>query len=272
MPACSACGHAICRPQMGNPMHKTTRIVMLALIASGVASTVAAQTPEPDASPVVSAPATPRVTVRFYAGPNLNLMKDWRNGMSTLQNLAGGSDKSCICMSWGSTALVHVTPRVAIGGAFEMLRDTRGFSVGGNLPFGLSGTFRFGNETVVQTKQDVAALYPREGSRTHVQVGAGLGSGHTTMSTPGSSASGRVKGTMLSASAGTESRFWYVDAGWRFLRMKPRYTEVRDFDIDEPRDVFANVGQVEEFIRGRDVDFTGGWARIGLVFHFGHRN
>lgn len=262
---------------MGEDVHKTAIIqglVTLALVVSVDASTAAAQTQEPEPIPVVAAqaPATPLVTVRFHAGPNLNLMKDWRNGMSTLQTLAGGTDKSCICMSWGGTALVHVTSRVAIGGAFEMLRDTRGFSVDGNIQFaGLSGTFGFGNETVVQTRQVVAALYPREGSRTHVQFGAGLGSGHTTLSTPGSNASGRVRGTMLSASAGTETRFWYVDAGWRLLRMKSTYTDVSDVFIDEPRDVFANVAQVQDFIRGRDVDFTGAWARIGLVFHFGHR-
>jgi hypothetical protein len=39
-----------------------------------------------------------------------------------------------------------------------------------------------------------------------------------------------------------------------------------DYALDELRDVFANVVQVEDFIRGRDVDFTGGWARVGLVF------
>jgi len=250
-------------------------LVMLTLVAPGVQKTAAAQTPAPEPMAVESeqGPATPRVTVRFHAGPNLNMMKDWRNGMSTLLVLAGGgTDRSCICMSWGSTALVHVTPRVAIGGAFEMLRDTRKFSVDGYIPLiGQSAQFAFGNETVVQTKQVVAAMYPREGSRTHVQVAAGTGSGHTTLSTPGSGAKGRVKGTLLSVSAGTESRFWYVDAGWRFLRMRSTYTEVNDFFLDEPRDVFANVGQVEDFLRGRDVDFTGGWARVGLVFHFGRQ-
>ena len=247
---------------------------MLALVAPGVPETAAAQTPWPEPIAVESAqvPTTPRVTVRFHAGPNLSLMKDWRNGMSTLQDLSGGTDKSCICMSWGSTALLHVTRRVAIGGAFEMLRDTRKFSVDGYIPLiGQSATFAFGNETVVQTKQIVTALYPREGSRTHVQVAAGTGSGHTTLSTPGSGAKGRVRGTLVSVSAGTEARFWYVDAGWRLLRMRSTYTEVNDYALDEPRDVFANVGQVQDFIRGRDVDFTGGWARIGLVLHFGHQ-
>jgi hypothetical protein len=253
-----------------------TGLVILTLVTPGVPDTAAAQTPGPEPIAVESAqvPATPRVTVRFHAGPNLSLMKDWRNGMSTLQDIAGagGTDKYCICMSWGSTALVHVTPRVAIGGAFEMLRDTRKFSVDGYIPLiGQNASFAFGNETVVQTKQVVAALYPREGSRTHVQVAAGTGRGHTTLDTPGSGAKGRVRGTLVSVSAGTESRFWYVDAGWRLLRMRSTYTEVNDYALDEPRDVFANVGQVEDFIRGRDVDFTGGWARIGLVFHFGRQ-
>lgn len=260
-------------------INRLVMLVMLTLVAPGVPDTAAAQTPAPEPMPVESArePVTPRVTLRFHAGPNLNLMRDWRDGLSTLQDLAEQrglrpTDRSCICMSWGSTALVHLTPRLAVGGAFEMLRDTRRFSVNDYLRFiDKSASFGFRNETVVQTKQVVAALYPREGSRAHVQVGAGVGSGHTTLSTPGSDASGRVKGTLLSASVGTESRFWYVDAGWRFLRMRSTNTAFSDYALDEARDVFTNVAEVEDFMRGRDPDFTGGWARFGLVLHFGRR-
>jgi hypothetical protein len=227
----------------------------------------------------VDAPVTPRVTVRLHAGPSLNLMSDWRSGLHTLSDMAvarglGPTDKSCICMSWGSTALVHVTRRVAVGGAFEMLRDTRQFSVsdmihGFGAPF--SGDFLFSNETVVQTKQIVAALYPRESSHTHIQVGGGIGTGHTTMSTPGADAFGSVRGTLVSFSAGTEARFWYVDGGWRFLRMRTTNRSVKDHFIQEARDVFASDAEVQEFVRGRDTDFTGAWGRIGLALHFGRR-
>jgi hypothetical protein len=144
-------------------------LVVLTLVAPGVQKIAAAQTPGPEPIAVESAqlPATPRVTVRFHAGPNLSLMKDWRNGMSTLQDLAGGTDKHCICMSWGSTALVHVTPRVAIGGAFEMLRDTRKFSVDGYIPLiGRSGTFGFGNETVVKGRARMFRSRPGLGAGT----------------------------------------------------------------------------------------------------------
>ena len=44
-----------------------------------------------------------------------------------------------------------------------------------------------------------------------------------------------------------------------------------DYALNEARDVFGSVAEVEDFMRGRDPDFTGGWARIGLVLHFGRR-
>jgi hypothetical protein len=247
-----------------------------AVQGTALAQTAAATTP---GVPVAGESVTPRVTVRLHAGPSLNLMSDWRSGLNTLWDMTEARglnprDKSCICMSWGSTVLVHATDRVAVGGAFEMLRDTRHFTVTDSLQFfGPRGAadFGFGNEAVVQTKQIIAALYPREGSRTHIQVGGGIGTGHTTMSTPGSDARGRVRGTMLSFSAGTEGRFWYMDAGWRLLRMKTQSSTVSDFDIPEARDVFASQAEVQEFVGGRITDLTGGWARVGLVFHFGRR-
>jgi hypothetical protein len=241
-----------------------------------MAQTAAATSP---AVPLADESVTPRVTVRLHAGPSLNLMSDWRNGLNTLWDMTEARglsprDKSCICMSWGSTVLVHATERVALGGAFEMLRDTREFTVTDSLQFfgpPRAASFGFGNEAVVQTKQIVAAFYPREGSRTHVQVGGGIGTGHTTMSTPGSDAKGRVRGALASFSVGTEGRFWYMDAGWRLLRMKTQSRVVSDSDIQEARDVFGSQTEVQEFVGERVTDLTGGWVRAGLVFHIGRR-
>ncbi len=256
-------------------------LFMWAALAPAVQRTAIAQTPSATAPEVGFAESSvaPRVTVRLHSGPSLNLMSDWRNGLNTLWDRTevlglAPRDKSCLCMSWGSTVLVHATRRVAIGGAFEMLRDTRAFTVTDSLEFfGPRGDadFRFGNEVVVQTKQVVAAVYPREGSRTHVQVGGGVGTGHTTMSTPGSDARGRVRGPMVSFSAGTEGRFWYMDAGWRLLRMKTQSSIVSDSDIPQARDVFGSQAEVQEFVGRRRTDLTGGWVRAGVVFHFGRR-
>ena len=105
----------------------------------------------------------------------------------------------------------------------------------------------------------------------HLQIGAGVATGHTTLSTPASGASGRVKGGLFSSSVGTEARFWYVDAGWRFQRMRASYDTLRDQSVDEARDVFAGEEQIRQFIDARGVDFTGGWVRVGLAFHFGRR-
>jgi hypothetical protein len=234
--------------------------------------------PEPAYAPTVT--ETPRVTLRLHTGPSLNVMSDWRDGMKTLADMASArglspADKSCICMSWGATALVHVSNRVALGGTFEMLRDTRSFTVNDVIRgFGIptaSGMFRFDNEAVVQTQQVVVDVYPREGSRLHLQFGGGTANGHTSMDTPGSSATTRVRGTMATASIGTEGRFWYMDAGWRFLPMHTTASSVNDSQIDEARDIFATVAEVERFVGDRKTDMSGGWVRIGLTFHFGRR-
>ena len=105
----------------------------------------------------------------------------------------------------------------------------------------------------------------------HLQVGGGAANGHSSMGTPGGSASSRVRGTMMSASVGTEGRFWYVDAGWRFLPMHTRAASVSDLRIDEPRDVFESPADVQEFVGDRKTDLSGGWVRIGLAFQFGRR-
>jgi hypothetical protein len=255
-------------------------LVPFGLFATAFAGNAGAQVYEADPVPVPTLTETPRVTVRLHTGPSLNMMSDWRDGMSALADLASANglsptDKSCICMTWGTTTLIHVTDRIALGGVFEMLRDTRRFTVTDEIRgFGIapsSGTFGFDNEAVVQTLQGLIDVYPRTGSRLHVQVGAGTANGHTAMSTPGSSATSRVRGTMVSASVGTEGRFWYMDAGWRFLPMRTTAANVTDFEIDEPRDVFASVSAVEEFVAHRKTDLSGGWVRIGLAFHVGRR-
>lgn len=255
-----------------------TRHLLLALAMNGAASTAVAQVPPPETTTAVPATeGTPWLTVRFHAGPNYNLMGDWRDGLSALQDQArqrglSPSEGSCICMSWGSAALAHVTPRFAVGGEFEMLRDTRTFTVEDAIQLtGTSGRFAFRNESVVRATQAIAAFYPRAESRTHIQVGAGIGTGHTELSTPKSGATGRLNGPLLTMSVGTEARFWYVNAGWRFHRMRVRQDDVLDHAIDEARDVFGSTADVQQFVQQREVDFTGGWARIGLAFHLGRR-
>ena len=251
--------------------------LVLIVAALGIPDRAAAQQPATEATPPLEGAATPWVTVRLHAGPNLNLMGDWRDGLSALQDRARDSGlqptgDSCICMSWGAAALAHVTTRVALGAQFEMLRDTRKFSVTDHLQLlDRSASFGFTNETVVRTTQVIAALYPREGSRLHVQLGAGVGSGHTELFAPGTGANGRVRGVLFSTSVGMESRFWYVDAGWRFHRMNVTQLTVYDLEIDEARDLFDSETDVREFVQDRHADFTGAWARIGLAFHFGRR-
>lgn len=258
------------------------RVVVLGLLVPGVHARALAQPASPPADPGAagSLPASvPLLSVRLHAGPNLNLMNDWRSGLGALWDMTEArglspKDRSCICMSWGSTALVHVTRRVAIGGAFEMLRDTRQFTITDDIRVvgpPRAASFGVSNEAVVRTTQAVLAFYPVEGSHAHVQAGGGIGTGHTEMSTPGSNAAGRVHGTTASISAGTESRFVYVDAGWRLLRMRTTRMTLSDQDLGEARDVFGSLGELDDFVRGRKTDLSGGWVRAGLVFHFGRQ-
>jgi len=257
-------------------MHKP---LVLALAMLGASHAAPAQTPAPGPAAAPEEADSRWVTVRLHVGPNLNLMRDWRDGLGTLQTRAQQhglpiTGKLCICMSWGSTALVHVRERVGVGAQFEMLRDTRSFTVTDDLRFfgtNTNASFGFRNETVVRTTQVVAALYPREGSRAHVQVGVGRGSGHSRFMTPGGDAEGHGSGMLVSASAGMESSFWYVDAGWRLHRIDITYDTIRDSAIPEARDLFASEAEVRDFVQARDADFTGGWARIGLAFRFGRR-
>ena len=259
------------------------RLPCLPIVLLGTLALAPAATAQVDAANGVTSrlddSVRPRVTIRLHAGPNLNVMRDWRDGLDLLEGLAQErglpiTDESCICMSWGTTGLVHITDMLAIGGEFEVLRDTRRFSVDDQVhAFGINETasFAFRNETVVQTTQAIAAFYPRRNSHLHLQVGAGVGRGHANFSTPGSNASGRVRGWLVTTSVGTEGRFWYVDAGWRFHHTRTTLTEIGDQTIDEARDVFSSEAELRDFLNGREADLTGGWVRVGLAVHFGRR-
>jgi hypothetical protein len=256
-------------------MHRTVALVVALLAMSHPA---AAQTQDPVGVALPDESDSRRFTLRLHAGPNLNLMKDWRNGLDMLQTRAQQrglpiTGESCICMSWGSTALVHVTSRLAFGAGFEMLRDTRSFTVEDEIGFIIpgSGSFGFRSEAVDRTTQAVAAFYPRADSRTHVQVGIGRGSAQSRFSSPGGDAEGTGSGVLVSAAAGMESGIWYVDAGWRLHRLDIEYDTIRDQPVDRARDLFASEAEVRQFVERRQADFTGGWVRIGLVFRFGRR-
>ena len=221
----------------------------------------------------------PDVTVRFYAGPNLNLMHDWRQGIDVLAGLARDRGLTperdcCISKSWGASALVHVSDSFALGASYDALRDTRKFSVIDTIDaFGLheSGRFGFENVTELTAAQAIVAVYPRIDSHMHVQFGAGAGRGRTELSTPGSRSTASLRGPILSASVGTETRFWYVDAGWRYARMRVGPRSADDSELFEARDVFPDVAAIEAFTRERGSDLSGVWAHIGIALHFGHR-
>lgn len=260
------------------------RIRYSVMVAAALALTsplAAAQSVDAQAKPpaVTEDSVRPYVTLRFFAGPAINLMGDWRDGIETLADLASARglqphEQCCIGKSWGATALVHVTRRIALGATVEALRDTRAFRVTDSInAFGIhsDGEFGFENETEVQARQVAVAIYPSSGTHTHAEFAGGFARGHSELSTPGSSSYARLHAPTLSISAGTETRFWYVEAGWRFLRMHPSDRTVNDFDIGEARDVFADAPAVQQFVNGRDTDLSGLWARMGIALHLGRR-
>ena len=51
--------------------------------------------------------------------------------------------------------------------------------------------------------------------------------------------------------------------------MRATHENVYDHAIGEARDVFGSESDARSFVEQRDVDFTGGWARIGLAFNVG---
>ena len=84
-----------------------------------------------------------------------------------------------------------------------------------------AGAAEFGIEAkdVGRNAQFVVALYPREQSATHFQLGAGIGKSHFFFSSPGGDADGEGTGPFLSALFGTNWKMFYFGAGARFRRV-----------------------------------------------------
>jgi hypothetical protein len=91
-------------------------------------------------------------------------------------------------------------------------------------------------ETIGRNAQFALAFYPREQSKTHIQVGAGLGQSHVMFSSRQAEADGEGTGPILSALFGTEWKMFYLTAGARFHRMPINYTRLDDLGIRSDRE------------------------------------
>jgi len=240
---------------------------LLAVLVTGQAAV--AQTPPAVDASVASIRSKPRIVVHIYVEPSLNRMADWRARTDALKaeasarNVPISDEVTNGFLSGGGTLLVRIRPRILVGGELGMVRDLDGFAVtepiGGIFP----GSAEFGVQTttVGRNAQFVLAFYPREQSRAHFQVGAGMGQSHVVFSSRRSDADGQGTGPIVSALFGTEWKMLYLTAGARFNRMSINYTRLDDVGVRS-----ANDFGVQEFLRDPNADLSGVFVRVGVTF------
>lgn len=248
--------------------------LLLAVLVAG--QPAAAQNLPASHASVPSILSNPRVVVHVYVEPSFNRMADWRARIDALKAEASArhvpisGEVTDGFVAWGGTLLVRLTPRILVGGELGMVQDQDRFAVtepiGGIFPG--SGEFGVETKTVGRNAQFVLAFYPREQSRTHFQVGAGMGQSHVLFSSRQAGADGEGTGPILSALFGTEWKMFYLTAGARFNRMRINYTRLDDLGVRSARDFLANDAAVREFLHDPNVDLSGVFVRVGVAFHW----
>jgi hypothetical protein len=242
----------------------TRPFLLLAILAAG--QPAAAQTVPPSDGSLPSVVSNPRVVIHVYAEPSFNRMGDWHARIDALKAEAAtrlvpiSNEVTNGYISWGGTLLVRFRPRILVGGELGKVQDQDRFAVteplGGIFPG--SAEFGVGVRTVGRNAQFVLAFYPREQSRTHFQVGAGIGQSHVSFDSRRAGAEGDGTGPILSALFGTEWKYFYFTAGARVNRIPITYSQ--------PYDLGGLSGP--EFLKDPDVDLSGVFVRVGLAFHW----
>ncbi len=265
---------------LSRPIFSCSLLVALLVSASSTASGQG-RNAGPDGSPS-GATSSKLLTIRLYIGPNLNLMRDWRDGLETLKEIAEsrnlpvtGGNNSGIGGSYGGTVLVNVTETVGVGVAVEFLRDENSLVVedvlGGFLGPG-TANFVTSADAFSRVVQAVVAVHPwSRRRRPFFQLGFGIGSGRVRFRSPGGHAEGEGNGVILSGLVGIDWKVFHVSGGVRLHRFGIDYDEVRDDAPPASRDWFSSEAAVRSFSQGRDVDFTGVFLRIGVAFHLINR-
>jgi hypothetical protein len=245
---------------------------LLALLITG--QPAAAQTLPANDSYVPSILSDPRVVVHVYVEPSFNRMGDWHSRIDALKAQASARQVPISAeftngfVAWGGTLLVRVTPRTLVGGEVGTVQDQDRFAVtepiGGIFPG--STEFGVGVKTIGRNVQLVLAMYPRELSRTHFQIGAGVGQSHVLFSSRRAQADGKGTGPIVSALFGTEWKRFYLTAGARFHRMRINYTTLDDLGVGSATDLRPN--EAPGFPHDPNVDLSGVFVRVGVAFHW----
>ena len=217
-----------------------------------------------------------QLTVRLHIGPNLNTMKDWRDGLQTLQGIARSrnlrttdSDNSGIGGSYGGTILAKVTETIGVGIEVEFLRDENSFLVQDVIGGLFAGTGHFVTSVDAFSRgvQVVAAVHPwTRQRRAFFQLGLGIGSGRVRFFSPGGRAEGEGTGVILSGLVGTDLGVLHLSGGVRLHRFGIDY-EIQYSGTGPARYWFSSEAEARSFSQGRDVDFTGLFLRIGVAVH-----
>jgi hypothetical protein len=224
-----------------------------------------AQTVPASAAAVPLPLSSPRVVVHVYVEPSWNRMAEWRARVDALKDQAAARDLPISdevtngFLAAGGTLLVRLSPRILVGGELGVVQDQDRFAVSQSVSGLFGGLYAYGIESkaIGRNAQFVVALYPSEESRTHVQVGVGMGKAHVLFSSRDATADGEGTGPILSASVGADWKMFYLSAGARFHRMGIKYTGLDD------RRVPGGV-----FVQNPNVDLSGVFVRAGVAFHW----
>ena len=243
--------------------------ILLAILVTG--QSAVAQTPPAVEASVASIRSKPRIVVHLYVDPSLNRMADWRartdafKAEASARNVPISNEYTNGFLSAGGTLLVRIRPRILVGGELGIIRDLEGFivtepiSLGGIFP--VSGEYGVETTTVGRNAQFVLAFYPREQSRAHLQVGAGMGQSHVVSFSRRADADGRGTGPIVSALFGNEWKMFYLAAGARFNRMSISYTRLDDVGVRNAQDF-----GLQESEREPNADLSGVFVRVGMTF------
>jgi len=262
---------------------------LLSLFAIAAAATLvgADEPPALPPGPVEKAPP-PHTRRQFSAEFTVQAawarMGDWKNGISDLEarSRADGlpitsASNPAYTASFEALGLASVGGPFLVGLQFDRLTGASEFDVRDAIGFN-AGTAEFETRAEATSNAWLVTgrwMLPgaRRGVRPYLQSGGGVGSAQLEFSTPSGGAEGKGHAFVGSLASGLlvggGALRCRLEAGWRFHRVPLSYSRIRG--TSQPgvrRDYFDFDDETRAFVTGRDVDLSGGFARIGVAVAF----
>ncbi len=263
-------------------------LLLLALLSVATVSAIARadEPPALPAAPVREAPVHTlrQFSVEFTVNAAWAHMGDWRNGIADLEARSRADGLPITSATNPAyTASFEAIGLVAVGGPFfaglEFDRPTGASEFDVRDALGMNaGTAEFETRAGAASNAWLVVgrwMLPgaRRGVRPYLQSGAGVGSAQLEFTTPSGGAEGKghafvgaLAGGLLIGDGPLRAR---LEVGWRLHRVPLSYSRVRGTSQPgELRDYFDFDDETRAFVTGRDVDLSGGFARIGVAVAF----